>query len=58
MFNDDIFNFNFAQVKVALHAYQEAEEALLLIQNEKYKSEYTYISHLVKCCMCHVLLLY
>ena len=50
MFNDDVFNYNHAQAKVALHAYQEAEESLLLIQNENYKSEYAYISHLVKCC--------
>jgi intraflagellar transport protein 56 len=50
MFNDDAFNYNFAQAQCALGAYSEAEEALLLIQNEKYKNEYTYISHLVKCC--------
>ena len=49
LFNDDTFNYNFAQTKVALNEYQEAEEALLMIQNERFKSEYTYISHLVKC---------
>ena len=51
LFNDDVFNYNYAQTKVALNAYEEAEEALLNIQNEKFKSEYTYISHLVKCCI-------
>jgi intraflagellar transport protein 56 len=49
--NNDVFNFNYAQAKVATLAYQEAEEALLLIQNENIKCEYTYISHLVKCCI-------
>ena len=50
MFNDDIYNYNLGQTKCALGSYTEAEEALLLIQNENYKNEYTYISHLVKCC--------
>lgn len=49
-YNDDIFNYNFAQTKVALGSYEEAEELLLLIQNEKYKTEYAYLSHLAKCC--------
>ena len=51
MCNDDVFNYNLAQTKCALGEYTEAEEALLLIQNEKYKNEYTYSSHLVKCCI-------
>ncbi|EPZ32299.1 TPR-like protein [Rozella allomycis CSF55] len=55
--NDDVFLYNFAQAKTALHEYQEAEEALLLIQNEKFKNEYTYISHLSKCCNTIIILL-
>jgi intraflagellar transport protein 56 len=48
-YNDDNFNFNYAQTKVALGAYQEAEELFHMIQNEKLKTEYTYLSNLAKC---------
>jgi intraflagellar transport protein 56 len=30
--------------------FAEAEEVLLLIQSEKYRNEYTFISHLARCC--------
>lgn len=49
-YNDDIFNYNYAQAKVATGAYDEAEEILLAIQNEKFRGEYAYLSHLARCC--------
>ncbi|RZF45714.1 hypothetical protein LSTR_LSTR005009 [Laodelphax striatellus] len=48
-FNDDSFNFNYAQAKAALGNYKEAEETFLLIQNDKLQNEYVYISHLARC---------
>jgi intraflagellar transport protein 56 len=50
-FNDDSFNYNYGQTKAATGAFEEAEEILLLVQNEKFKSEYAYSSHLARCCM-------
>jgi intraflagellar transport protein 56 len=49
-FNVDAFNFNFAQAKASTGSYQEAEEIFLLINSEKYKSDYVYISWLARCC--------
>ncbi|KAJ1568612.1 Intraflagellar transport protein 56, partial [Cladochytrium tenue] len=48
-YNDDIFNYNFGQAKVATGAFEEAEEILLMVQNEKLKNEYAYLSHLARC---------
>nr|KAJ3421422.1 Intraflagellar transport protein 56 [Polyrhizophydium stewartii] len=48
-YNDDTFNYNYAQAKVATGAYEEGEEILLMIQNEKFKNEYAYLSHLARC---------
>ncbi|KAI9140422.1 RNA polymerase III subunit Rpc25-domain-containing protein [Paraphysoderma sedebokerense] len=48
-FNDDTFNYNYGQTKVANGEYAEAEEILSMIQNEKFKNEYAYLSHLAKC---------
>ncbi|KAL0271923.1 UNVERIFIED_CONTAM: hypothetical protein PYX00_005071 [Menopon gallinae] len=48
-FNNDSFNFNFAQAQVAMGSFAEAEETLLLIQNEKLKNEYCYVTHLCRC---------
>lgn len=48
-FNDDNFNFNYAQAKLALKNYKEAEELFMLIQNEKLLNDYVYISHLARC---------
>ncbi|KAJ3339121.1 Intraflagellar transport protein 56 [Gonapodya sp. JEL0774] len=48
-YNDDTFNFNYGQAKVAADAYEEAEEALCMVQNEKLKSTYAYLSHLARC---------
>ena len=49
-FNVDSFNFNYAQAKAATGCYQEAEEVFLLINSEKYKTDYVYISWLARCC--------
>ncbi|KAI9188078.1 hypothetical protein H9P43_002469 [Blastocladiella emersonii ATCC 22665] len=48
-FNDDTFNFNYAQTKVALGAWAEAQDALLAVQDDKMRADFTYISHLAKC---------
>ncbi|ORZ36831.1 tetratricopeptide repeat protein 26 [Catenaria anguillulae PL171] len=48
-FNDDTFNYNFGQTKAALGAWAEALEALTAVQDEKMRSEFTFISHLAKC---------
>uniref|UniRef100_H3APN1 Intraflagellar transport protein 56 n=1 Tax=Latimeria chalumnae TaxID=7897 RepID=H3APN1_LATCH len=48
-YNDDTFNFNYAQAKAAVGNYKEAEEVFLLIQSEKIKSDYTYLSWLARC---------
>uniref|UniRef100_A0A673HVD3 Intraflagellar transport protein 56 n=1 Tax=Sinocyclocheilus rhinocerous TaxID=307959 RepID=A0A673HVD3_9TELE len=48
-YNDDMFNFNYAQAKAALGNYREAEEVFLLIQNEKIKNDYVYLSWLARC---------
>ncbi|XP_049869070.1 intraflagellar transport protein 56 [Pectinophora gossypiella] len=50
--NDDTFNFNYAQAKVATGAYREAEECLLAIQDESVRSSFTYLACL---CRCHVM---
>ncbi|KAJ3316098.1 Intraflagellar transport protein 56 [Boothiomyces sp. JEL0838] len=43
-YNDDTFNYNYAQAKIATGAFEEGEELLLMIQNEKYKCEYAYLN--------------
>lgn len=48
-FNDDSFNFNFAQAQIAMGFFSEGEETLVQIQNEKLKNDYCYISHLSRC---------
>lgn len=48
-YNDDSFNFNYAQAKAANGNYKEAEEVFLLIQNEKIKNDYVYISWIARC---------
>lgn len=49
MYNDDDFNYNHGLALASTRNYKGAEEALLLIHNEKYKSEYVYISWLARC---------
>ncbi|XP_033214942.1 intraflagellar transport protein 56 isoform X2 [Belonocnema kinseyi] len=47
--NEDSFNLNYAQAQTAAGYYKEAEEAFLVVRNEKYKNDYTYISLLAYC---------
>ena len=49
MYNDDDFNFNHGLSLAATRNYKGAEEALLLVQNERYKAEYIYITWLTRC---------
>uniref|UniRef100_A0AAY4A548 Intraflagellar transport protein 56 n=1 Tax=Denticeps clupeoides TaxID=299321 RepID=A0AAY4A548_9TELE len=48
-YNDDTFNFNYAQAKAALGNYKEAEEVFLIIQSEKIRNDYVYKSWLTRC---------
>jgi intraflagellar transport protein 56 len=48
-YNDDTFNFNLAQAAGATGNFQEAEEVLLLVQSEKVKQDFVYISWLARC---------
>ncbi|XP_075038989.1 intraflagellar transport protein 56 isoform X2 [Mixophyes fleayi] len=48
-YSDDSFNFNYAQAKAAAGNYKEAEEVFLLIQSEKLKNDYIYLSWLARC---------
>ncbi|XP_048356869.1 intraflagellar transport protein 56 isoform X4 [Sphaerodactylus townsendi] len=48
-YNDDTFNFNYAQAKAATGNTNEAEEVFLLIQSEKIKNDFVYISWLARC---------
>lgn len=48
--NEDNFNFNYAQAQSAAGYFKEAEEAFLMIHNEKYKNDYIYISLLAYSC--------
>ncbi|XP_019336464.1 intraflagellar transport protein 56 isoform X2 [Alligator mississippiensis] len=48
-YNDDTFNFNYAQAKAATGNFSEGEEVFLLIQNEKIKNDYVYLSWLARC---------
>ncbi|ROL41702.1 Intraflagellar transport protein 56 [Anabarilius grahami] len=48
-YNDDTFSFNYAQAKAALGNYREAEEVFLVIQSEKIKNDYVYLSWLARC---------
>ncbi|XP_050525440.1 intraflagellar transport protein 56 isoform X7 [Daktulosphaira vitifoliae] len=47
--NDDNFNFNFAQVKLALGEYKDAEDMYLQVKNNKIVENFLYISHLTHC---------
>lgn len=47
--NDDDFNWNFGIACAANGEYGEAEEALLLVQNEEYKRDFCHLSWLAKC---------
>ncbi len=56
-YNDDTFNFNFGQSKAATANFKEAEEVLLLVQSEKMRNHYIYISWLARCCQYLLLIL-
>ncbi|XP_072932176.1 intraflagellar transport protein 56 isoform X2 [Epargyreus clarus] len=47
--NDDTFNFNYAQAKVATGFYREAEEVLLSVQEESVRSSFTFLACLARC---------
>lgn len=49
MYNDDDFNWNYGISLAQTGNFKAAEEALLLVQNERYKAEYCYISWLARC---------
>uniref|UniRef100_T1J9I7 Intraflagellar transport protein 56 n=1 Tax=Strigamia maritima TaxID=126957 RepID=T1J9I7_STRMM len=48
-YNDDLYNFNYAQAKAAVGKYAEAEEIFLIIQKELLKNDYVYVSWLARC---------
>jgi hypothetical protein len=45
----DEFHWNYGIVKAVVGTYQEAEEALLLVSNERYHSDYYYQAWLCHC---------
>jgi len=47
--NSDEFNNNYGMTKAALGQFKEAEEDLLLVQNERYNSDYAYLAWLARC---------
>jgi intraflagellar transport protein 56 len=49
-YNDDTFNFNFAQAKGMLNQFQEVEELLTMIQSEKIRNDFTYVQWLARAC--------
>merc|ERR1711904_642791 len=49
MYNDDDFNWNHGISLAQTGNFKAAEESLLLVQNERYKSESCYISWLARC---------
>ena len=48
LFNDDDFNYNMGLAKCSTGHYKDAEEHLSIVQNPKYKMEYTYIMALAR----------
>ncbi|KAG5186895.1 hypothetical protein JKP88DRAFT_269588 [Tribonema minus] len=51
MYNDDDFNWNHGLSLASTGNYKAAEESLLLIQSERYKQDYVFISWLARCYM-------
>ena len=47
--NDDDFNWNFGLASAEVQNFKDAEEALLSINNPRYKCEYIYLSWLCRC---------
>lgn len=48
-YNDDTFNFDYGQCLASLSRWKDAEDAFLLIQSDRIKSDYTYLSWLARC---------
>lgn len=49
LYNDDDFNHNYGISLCSAGQYREAEETLQLVQNDKYRSDYVFLSHLARC---------
>ena len=49
LYNDDDFNWNYGISLASTGNFKEAEETLLLVQSDKYRSEYCYLSWLSRC---------
>jgi len=47
--NSDEFNYSYGMTKAVQGNFKEAEEDLLLVQNERYTSDYAYLSWLARC---------
>ena len=47
--NDEDFNWNFGIALAAAGEYEEAQKALLNIQSERYRSDYSFLSWLSRC---------
>jgi len=47
--NDDDFNWDYGLACASANDYKEAKDALLQIQNEKYRAEFCYLSWLARC---------
>ena len=48
-YNDDTFNYNYAQAKASVGNFKDAEEIFLQVQNEKLQNDYAYLSWLARC---------
>jgi len=48
-FNDDTFNMNYGQALASTSQWREAEQAFLLVQGERIKNDYVYLSWLARC---------
>lgn len=46
---DDDFNWNYGIAQASLGEFKEAEEAFLLVQNERYRSDEVYLKWLARC---------
>jgi intraflagellar transport protein 56 len=47
--SDDDFHWNYGIACASSAEYKEAKDSLLLVQNEKYKAEFVYLSWLARC---------
>ena len=47
--SSDEFNHNYGMTQAALGQYKEAEESLLLVTNERYTNDYSYLAMLARC---------